>query len=348
MTPAEQLKGLQLENGWTVVDFATRKPNATGGHFSHGYIATNADGRRGFLKAMDYTKAFQHRNTAEVLLAMTRAYVFEKNLCEKCTHLSRVVRAIDGGSIENSGNPQNKVEYLIFELAEGDIRAHLDAQTILDVVFAMKTLHHVATGLQQLHGANIAHQDLKPSNVLVYSAVGSKICDLGRAWDRDMPSDCDTLAVAGDRTYAPPEMLYGEPPGDVRARRYGCDMYHLGSLTVFLFTRVHTNALIIDNLHPTHRPALWGGSYADVLPYVQAAFDAALVTFRSHVPIFLQQDLHQIVTELCEPDIRRRGHPKNRWSNQFGLERYISRFNRLAYAARLQLVSKGKAHAGNP
>lgn len=213
MSPAEQLVGLTLDNGWKVTGFATRKPNATGGHFSHGYIAEDANGRKGFLKAMDYTEALLNPNTAQVLAAMTNAYLFEKNLCNRCAHLSRIVRAVDSGSIHvNPTDPFTKVEYLIFELATGDVRAHLDMQARLDVVFVMRTLHHVATALEQLHRTDIAHQDLKPSNVLVFNETeGSKICDLGRAWDRNMPAPHDTCPVAGDRTYAPPEFVRRYP-----------------------------------------------------------------------------------------------------------------------------------------
>ncbi len=99
MTPAEQLKGLDLRNGWTVVEPAQRKPNATGGFFSQGYIAKHEDGSKGFLKAMDYTRAFASPNTAEVLQGMTTAYMFEKTLCGKCNHLSRIARAVADGSI---------------------------------------------------------------------------------------------------------------------------------------------------------------------------------------------------------------------------------------------------------
>jgi eukaryotic-like serine/threonine-protein kinase len=338
--PASQLKGLHLGNGWTVTDVATRKPNATGGHFSKGYIAVHQDGRRGFLKAMDYTAALQSPNTAEVLLAMTNAYVFEKTLCTKCAHLSRIARALDAGSIQvNPANAYSKVEYLIFELATGDIRAHLDRQAALDVVFVMKTLHHVATALQQLHRADIAHQDLKPSNVLVFSAAeGSKICDLGRAWDRNAPGPHDGLPIAGDRTYAPIELMYGAVSSDQRARRFGCDMYHLGSLIVFMFARAHNTALVVGNLEPIHRPAFWGGSYADVLPFIQAASEVALHQFASHVPEFLRAELRRVVGELCNPDLGRRGHPHNRGATQFSLERYISLFDRLSDLARLGLM----------
>lgn len=339
MNPATQLKGLKLEGGWTVQDFAVRKPNATGGHFSQGYIVVDNQGRRGFLKAMDYTKALQSPLTAETLLAMTQAYVFEKVLCEKCAHLSRVARAIGSGWVQTDrGNPYHKVEYLIFELADHDIRAYLDTMDVLDLVFMMKTLHHVATGLQQLHNAKIAHQDLKPSNVLIYSAaVGSKICDLGRAWDGTASGPWDLCEIAGDQTYAPPELLYRAVPTDVHARRFGCDMYHLGSLAVFMFTRAHTNALISESLDPHHRPGFWSGSYAEVLPFLQAAFDVALMKFAGHVSEWIRSDLHQIVAELCEPDPSRRGLPRNSKGNQYSLERYISKFDHLAYHAQGKL-----------
>jgi len=338
MTPAEQLVGLTLTNGWKVLDYASRKPNATGGYFSHGYIVENADGRKGFLKAMDYSKAFQFPDTHVMLAAMTNAYIFEKNLCEKCAHLSRIVRAIDSGFHHvNPADPFSKVEYLIFELATGDVRAHLDMQKHLDFVFVMRTLHHIATGLAQLHRADIAHQDLKPSNILVFGRTeGSKICDLGRAWDRHVPAMHDAIPIASDSTYAPVELLYGDIPSDPHMRRFGCDLYHLGSLVVFLFARVHINAFIIDSLSVDHRPINWAGTYRDVLPFVQAAFDIAIIKFLKNVPPYLSE-LAEVVTQLCNPDPMRRGHPQNKGLNQFSLQRYISQFDRLAHHAQLKL-----------
>lgn len=175
--------------------------------------------------------------------------------------------------------------------------------------------------------------------MLVYgTAVGSKICDLGRAWDRNLASQFDACEVAGDRTYAPLEQLYGAPLLDHNTRRFGCDMYHLGSLLVFLFTRLHTNALVIDSLDVAQRPRFWGGTYAEILPTIQAAFDVALTTFSSHVPTNLRPDLERAVAELCNPDPARRGHPSNGGRNRFSLERYISLFDRLAHRARLHLA----------
>jgi eukaryotic-like serine/threonine-protein kinase len=348
MQPAQMLVGRNLPGGWTVLKFASRAKNATGGMFSTGYVIENEDGRKAFLKAMDYVFAFNQPNTAEVLEAMTNAYLFEKRVCEKCSNhsLRRVVHAFESGSLQaNQGQPFSKVEYLIFELADGDIRAHLDAQSQFDVAFALRTLHHVATGLDQLHRAEIAHQDLKPSNVLVFqSGGGSKIGDFGRAWSKEFRAPHDNQPVAGDMTYAPPELLYGDVAADVSKRRYGCDAYHFGSLIVFMFTRVHSNALISKYLAMEHRPFNWSGKYADVLPYVQAAFAQALSDFSQHLPEFLKEDLVGIVAQLCEPDSSKRGHPLNRQghTNQFGLERYVSMFNLLAHRAELDLIGGAK------
>jgi serine/threonine protein kinase len=338
MTPAQTLTGRTLPNGWRVGAAASRSKTATGGHFSKGYIAHHADGRRGFLKAMDYYAAFEQDNPAPVLEAMTNAYLFEKSICEKCSthHLRRVVHAIESGTIQVDPKlPFSKVEYLIFELADGDIRGHLDTQDDLDLVFAFRTLHHVATGLEQLHRADIAHQDLKPSNVLVFAQEsGAKIGDFGRAWSKEFRAPHDHLRVAGDRNYAPPELLYRSTDADVSKRRYGCDMYHLGSLVVFFFARVHTNALLAKNLAPEHLPFNWGGTYAEILPYVQTAFGKSLAEFADHTPHPFRDDLVQIVTYLCQPDPARRGHPSSGADRaQFSLDRFITKFDLLAYKA---------------
>ncbi len=346
LSPAKQLKGKKLEGGWTVLDFALRKPNATGSHFSQGYIVAHGDGRRGFLKALDYTAALQSPDSALALQAMVNAYLFEKALCEKCQHLSRIARAVASGATKCS-NPFDKVEYLIFELADGDIRSQLDAQQQLDTVFIHKMLHGVATALSQLHNANIAHQDLKPSNVLVFRTANiSKICDLGRAWDKNSPAPHDTCEIAGDSTYAPPELYYRAIPDDERARRFGCDLYHLGSLIVFCFARVNINSLLAKHLADDHLPGAWGGTYAEVLPYLHAAMDEALNDFRRFAPEPHRNELVQFVAELCNPDPHRRGrlYPYSKGLHRYALSYYVSRFDRFAHEAQLYLI-KSKTSA---
>src|SRR5687767_14817589 len=95
--PARILQGKELDGGWTVIKRLDKKPNATGGHFSTGYEVVSKDGRRGFLKALDYLAAFQAPDTARELNALTQGYNFERDLCLKCgrNNLKNVVHAID-------------------------------------------------------------------------------------------------------------------------------------------------------------------------------------------------------------------------------------------------------------
>jgi hypothetical protein len=181
--------------------------------------------------------------------------------------------------------------------------------------------------------------------VLVFSDKGSKVGDLGRAWAKGMPAPHDNARpCAGDLTYAPPELLFGQISMDERVRRFGCDMYHLGNPAVFIFTRAHMNALLFNYLAPGHNPNKWGGSYADALPYVQDAFFQAITEFRSRLPNQMQtrglnDEVATAVTQLCEPDPAQRGHPASRsgLGNQYSLERYISIFDRLAFTGEVFL-----------
>ena len=177
-----------MPEGWTVVERHRQTSTATGGNFSVGYIVMDEEGRRGFLKAIDFARllksAGDQLDAPRALQAITEVYNFERDILQICRtlRLSRVAAAVSDGSVAVSGfEPLHQVYYLIFELAEQDSRAHLDGAAALELVWSLRTLHHVAIGLRQLHYNGIVHQDLKPSNVLEYADVGSRIADLGRA-----------------------------------------------------------------------------------------------------------------------------------------------------------------------
>ena len=167
-TPAESLDGRDLGNGWKVIDKITRKKISTGGHFSIGYKVINADEKEAFLKALDFSSAAQHLDSARVLQAMLEAYNYERNLLDKCKDrkLKRVMTPILDGSIVVPGfGIYSPVYYLIFPLADGDIRDVLDDFNEFDLVWCLRSLHHVSIGLHQLHGIGVAHQEDRKSVV---------------------------------------------------------------------------------------------------------------------------------------------------------------------------------------
>jgi len=351
--PASLLLNRELDNGWTVIKRFERSNTATGSCFSTGYVVKHKDGRQAFMKAMDYTRALLHPAGPAMMQYLLEAYRFEKEICEKCkaSHLSRVVHAIDSGFlILNEGDGYSRVDYLIFDLADGDIRAHIDQSDIFDSAFAMRAIHNVAAALQQLHRADIAHQDLKPSNVLVYKLPGvqqtrkSKLTDFGRAWSGDLKAPHDAAIFAGDPKYIPFELMYNEKPQNEKTYRFGTDLFLLGSLIMYLFSRVYVSSAVIDRLEVQHRPGTFRDPYPDVIPYLENAFGAVLTEFAQSVPEPVRQELVEVVGQLCNPRPEKRGHPDHveGRSNAFSLERYISLFDLLAVRLEYKLTRTSK------
>jgi len=340
---AHMLTGLELPGGWLVVEKVERAKDATGGNFSVGYIVERKRGKA-FLKALDYSFAFSSDNTAQILEAMTSAHNFEVEVLGHCAQrrMDRIVLALDQGELvvdgaEGFGN----VSYLIFELADGDIRHALASiGAAFDYAWTLRMLHHAAGGLWQMHRGGLAHQDLKPSNVLTFGPASSKLGDLGRASRRDVAAPHDGLTCAGDPQYAPPELLYRHVPKDWAARRQACDMYLLGSLAMFAFSGASATAAILAYVPDAQRPQNWADSYSAVLPHLRVAFARAVDEFESGLPVALVSELVPMVRQLCDPDPTLRGHPRTRAmrnATPFSLERYVSQLDLLARRAEIGL-----------
>ncbi len=338
-SPADSLDRMILPNGWVVVDRIPVPKGSTGSFFSIGYVVESAEtGQRAFLKALDL-KGILDAATDQLaaLEESIRIYNFERDVCRQCRRMDRVVAILDAGDVRTDpSDPFTIVPYLIFERASGDVRAFLNASRDVEVAWALRSLHHTATGLKQLHDADIAHQDLKPSNVLVFGLELSKIADLGRASHRSSIGPHDGHLAAGALPYAPPELLYGQVSPDFEERRFACDLYLLGSMLAFYFTGASMTGLILNHLTVDVRPRSlgggWAGDYAAATPLVLSAFALALDEFSTNVPERLRDDLVELLRDLCNPDTRRRGNPRahRRGGNPFALDYFVSRFNALA------------------
>ena len=341
--PHESLEGLNLPGGWTVGQRIRKSKCSTGGHFSCGYLVEHADGRKGYLKALDFFSMLpQSADPARALEPLIKAFNFERDILETCRErrLSRIVSALDNGAVTPPGfPPPATVQYIIFELASGDARKLIAAAEGYDLVLALSTLHEIAAGLRQLHGIGVAHQDLKPSNVLLFKELRlSKIGDLGRAAARGAEPPHYAMHPAGDYGYAPPETLYGGELGSWETRRLGCDIYHLGSMICSLVTTIGMTPLMMMGLEPALRWRNWKGSFEDALDFLYPAFADAVEYVGDEIPKELRTDVTSLLRQLCDPNPTKRGHPLNARSgggNAFSLERYITRFDFLAKKAQL-------------
>ncbi len=349
LTPTEnraaaRLEGKTLPGGWVVVGKIAQPLGATGGCFSFGYLVETSDGRKGFLKALDYSAAFSSQDPpiSVALQQLTESINFEKYVLARCRDrgLDRIVISIADGTFTDGRAGIDTVEYLIFELADGDARNHMAIVSKVDLVWRFKTLHHIATGLEQLHRNDIVHQDLKPSNVLVFNHDHSKLADFGRAAcaGQNPPHAC--LVFPGDWTYAPPDVLYEFCLPDLQIRQLSFDAYLLGSMVVFFFTGAGTTALLLHEMDPAY--ADWqhfNGNVDDAKLHLRDAFGKALAKIQIDIPETCRADVIPIIQQLCDPDPSLRGHPgeKRGSLSQFSLERYVTRFDLLLKRAEVGL-----------
>lgn len=338
--PADRLEGKILAGGWKVGKLQVRRPEATGGHFSQSYRVVTEDGREAFLKAVDFYRAFSSSSDfTKVVQQVLEQFNFEKAMLNFCQErrMDRVVRAIGSGTVDTDGTPLGQVPYLIFEAADCDIRCQMDrASNQNELAWKLRALHHITTGLKQLHGSDVVHQDLKPSNVLVFNAdrenQTSKLGDLGRASRSNTHCPFDELTWAGDMNYAPPEVFYSFYEADWHKRRIASDMYLLGSLISFLMLRTTANSALFYFLPREFWPGNWEGNFDEVLPYLENAFASVCEEFSNSLSKALVDDLLPIYRYLCDPDPRRRGYPGQKM-NKISLERFVTRFDVMARKA---------------
>jgi serine/threonine protein kinase len=347
---ASDLVGQTIGDGWLVTEQLPRpgQPGAedlTGSFFSIGYIAEKG-GQRAFVKVIDLYEALCKRDDGlsqlQRLKLLTDEHSFECTVLEVCrgAKLNRIVRVIDQGVITSADEHLPiDIPYIIFELADGDVRKAIKRANKIEDAWRFQVLHDVAAGIQQLHRNSIAHQDIKPSNVLVFGKRRAKIGDFGRASLRGTGSNHDKLPMPGAPRYAPPEQVFGVRPERWEDRREGCDIYHLGSLAAFLFAGITPSVHYVRELGPDMRPTHWGGNascdYETALPMLNAAFTGFLVRIEPDLPLWAQLELTQIIKTACEPDFRRRGDPaaRRRTGSPVGIDAYVSRFDRLTKRA---------------
>lgn len=341
---AADLVGKVLPGGWRVERQLDRRQDDTGGNFSINYWVVKDSGTKGFCKVLNYEWLMNSLgDPVAALREATSIFEFERDLARQCSGLSKVVTAIDDGSVMMDEYRYGLISYIIFEVADRDIRRLLNTSDLLDAAVRLRAIHNLATGIRQLHALRIAHQDVKPSNTLVFSpdefgTRSTKVGDLGRATAPGRPMSHDQLSVAGDRTYAPPEALYGEVPSDFGPRRLACDLYQLGSMVSFIFTGSAFNALLKLELHPIYYWGEWRGSYREVMPYVRDAFGRASQRVAAEAPPEVSDRVLRLVRMLCEPDPYRRGHPRSvkQPGNQYALERIVTELDLLVRGAELR------------
>lgn len=351
--PAERMAGVTLSDGWLVGSMLAtgRRGGGSGGFFSVSY-SVEKEGRQAFLKAFDIFKPITDAvnrggSMTQELLAQLSAYEAEASLHALCAdrNMKRIVKILSHGQVNLTplpGEQISTVPYMIMELADrGDVRRYIQQAQNIDLSMKLTYLRDVASGIIQLHTVRIAHQDLKPSNVMIFSDLGAKIGDLGRASIQNKASPHDEYFVAGDRTYAPPEQIYRHQLDDWFDKRQRCDLYQFGSLISFVFFGVPLNSVFKQRLPSELIPVEWFGpctSYEQALPFLLQVFNETLLEWSTELPSWLSSSLIEIIRQCGTPSYSLRGSKRTMGmsSPNLGLDRFVSELNELAFKATLQ------------
>jgi serine/threonine protein kinase len=342
-TPAKRLLGVTLDDGWFVDSFMHTSKKKRPGNFSIGYRVTRGV-EEGFLKAQDYWQAFDSVDFTKDLELMARAHNHEKDLIFQCRdrRLTRIIKGITSGSyLAPAGDSKDKVSYIIFEIARGDVLNILGTERNKDRESMLTLAHHATVAVRQLHSTKITHQDIKPGNLLYFElteGLSAKLGDLGCAHVEGAESPRDDFHIAGDVAYAPPELHYKAiellPQSQ---RRIAADLHMLGNLICWLLAGTSYNMILYMILPENLRPYKSAATFEGALPGLIDAHTQTLEIFKNKFPRCIADDLAKIVGELCFPDPRRRGLRAHGTPapNPFDLARFVSRLDLLRYRLRV-------------
>ncbi|HEY1956660.1 MAG TPA: serine/threonine-protein kinase [Polyangiaceae bacterium] len=170
------------------------------------------DAERFALKVPAYDASAARTVSETEFFEMFRAEASALIAVPEHPHLARFV-TFDSGS-----KPK---PILVMELVEGQNLDHEIASGALDVPRALKLLDDVLAGLEAMHGVEVGHLDLKPSNVVLRQGRDAVLVDFGLAGRRIRPG-CAT------GPYGAPEVWAGNHAASPRAAdvyAFGCVAY---------------------------------------------------------------------------------------------------------------------------
>ena len=352
-----EVKGLKTGRTWKVLNKISSRPDRSNASFSVGYRVEAHDGRIAFMKATDLSLLTESGNLLDRIYAAMTSHKFERDVLDYChgSNMDRIVLAIDyGDAMVEFDGAKDALFFLIFELADDDGRVRVDKTRKFTLAWCLNAMHEIAVGVQQLHGGNITHNDIKPANFLIFRENNQKLADLGCATATHITALHDDRHNAGDDKYAAPELLFALKAEEkvnlcLHEARKAADLYNLGSMLYFMVSGVMLTPQVVSRMAMEHRPLFhqggWNGDFSGVEPYWREAFGRVLEELKLSLLEFIPENVAHIreeiltsIIQLCDPNPVKRGHPLNKIGSQsrYSVNRYVAAFDRMRKQAELK------------
>lgn len=105
-----------------------------------------------------------------------------------------------------------------------------------------------------------------------------------------------------------------------------------GGVILYMFGGGSATCALLTHLPIRHHPGATGAGFEQALPHLVEASDKVADQFEEELGDAQWRGIVDRFRELCEPDPRHRGHPgaRGRHVDPYGLERYVSYFDRLS------------------
>jgi len=345
---AKELSGYTILERWKLLNLLHESPPESGSNFGVGYVALDEKEKvERFVKVVDYRAQLADISQLTAMLQLAK---FEVDMHKYCLRMSKVVKMVDHGQLFFR-TPEG-VEYsflvLILERGVGDIKGHVDFLPNQSPYWKLWVLRDIGLALTQIERGSLAHNDVKPSNVIRFASDGTKhnikLGDVGRVVTRTGTGPYDGHEWAGDYRYRPIENLYGWSEPDFQDRHTAADAYMLGTLMCFLFVGVSLTERVVNSLPGQYRPGVYKGGYQQLLDMVRHAWNkVVLEQIRPSFPQEMRDELTDILVGLTDPDPKTRGDAAARRQGTVGLDRVYTKLERLAYRALINEKAWSKA-----
>jgi len=198
------------------------------------YLAERADG------AFRMSAAVKVVPLALVSTEIEERFRRERQFLASLDH-PRIARLLDGG-VSETGLPYLVMEFVAGQTIQCFCEAHgLDARARIGLV------RQVLDALAYVHGRQVLHRDVKPSNILVDEAGNVKLLDFGTARLVNVTAEAEltkTGVFAFTPDYASPEQIRGEPCS------FASDLYSVGVLLDRLLTGRRPLQKLAQNVAP--------------------------------------------------------------------------------------------------